>query len=120
MDREQSRPPEELSAMPIRDRVSRRALPGEDELRRELEEEIRHPKPQGQPVIIVERPHPSTIHLYAVWDKFQGLEQTVRSRIVLDAYEAAAGQAEALKVTVSMGLTTDEATRMGIDFEPEP
>jgi hypothetical protein len=38
----------------------------------------------------------------------------VRSRIILDAFKAVRGEQAALAVTVSMGLTPDEATRMGI------
>jgi hypothetical protein len=38
----------------------------------------------------------------------------VRSRIILDAYNEAKGEQEALKVTAAMGLTREEATRLGI------
>jgi hypothetical protein len=100
--------------MPIRDSLQRGDVPTEAELRGELEAELRHAKEEGEPLIVIERPNPSTTHLFVIWSKFDGLEQVVRSRLILDAYEAVRGQSEALKVTVSMGLTQPEADRMGI------
>jgi hypothetical protein len=100
--------------MPVRNSLSRSVLPGEDQLRGELEAEMRAPRADGEPVIIVERPNPTTVHLYAIWSRFQGLEQTVRSRIILDAFAHVHGEPEAVRVTLSMGLTPEEARQMGI------
>lgn len=100
--------------MPVRDSLNRGEVPSEAELRSELEGELRHAKDEGEPLIIIDRPNSSTTHLFVVWSKFAELEQIVRSRLILDAYEAVRGQGEALKVTVSMGLTRVEAERMGI------
>jgi len=49
-----------------------------------------------------------------IWSKWAGLEQTVRSRIILDAYIEWKNEAEAQNVTVSMGLTPEEAKNMGL------
>lgn len=100
--------------MPVKESLPSRELPEESELRSELEREIRSPGNAAEPLIVIERPHADSIHLFAVWSKFESLEQYVRSRILLDAFEAARGKNEALKVTVSMGLTPSEAKRMGI------
>jgi hypothetical protein len=100
--------------MPVRETLARTPLPEEAALKHDLEEELRNPSDREEPVIVVERPHPSTIHLYAIWSKFEPLEQTVRSRIILDAFETVRGKEESLKVTVSMGLTPAEAKRMGV------
>jgi hypothetical protein len=100
--------------MPVIEKLPRGALPEEAALREELERELQAPSQALEPIIVVERPHASTIHLFGIWSKFEPLEQLVRSRILLDAFEAVRGKEEALKVTVSMGLTPDEARRLGI------
>jgi hypothetical protein len=101
--------------MPIREGQSvRPSVPNEEVLRRELTTEIEHPKESGEPEIIIERPSASTIHLFVVWSKWSELEQIVRSRITLDAFREARGEEEALRVTVAMGLTREEAGRLGI------
>lgn len=100
--------------MPIRDSLEKVGVPNEAELRNELEAELRNAKTEGEPLIVIERPHPSTTHLFVIWSKFDDLEQMVRSRLILDAYENVKGTVEAAKVTVSMGLTQVEAGRMGI------
>ena len=100
--------------MPVRESLARSTVPEEAELKRELEKELRTPTKREEPVFIIERPHPSTSHLFVIWSRFEPLEQVVRSRIILDAFESVRGKEEALNVTVSMGLTPVEAKRMGI------
>jgi hypothetical protein len=89
-------------------------VPSEAELRRILEAEFCHPKESGEPEIIIERPTRGTTHLYVIWARWDDMEQVVRSRIILDAFQAAKGDEEMVQVTVSMGLTPDEAKRIGI------
>lgn len=89
--------------MPKRDTLKKNEVLGEEALRAELVAEFINPKESGEPDIVIERPHPSTSHLFVIWAKWNELEQTVRSRIILDAYTKAKGEAEALKVTVAMG-----------------
>jgi len=47
-------------------------------------------------------------HWYVVWKKFEGIHNEDRSRIILDAVEAAFGRSAALKVTTAMGLVPDD------------
>jgi hypothetical protein len=101
--------------VPVRDRLIRQSVPGEDELREKLKAELESPQATGEPDIIVERPNASTTHLFVVWSAWEPLEQVVRSRIILDAYSEARGEGEALKVTVAMGLTPEEASRLGLE-----
>ena len=101
--------------MPVIERsLHRRDVASEQELRAALQGELRNPQESGQPEIIIDRPTPGTTHLYVIWSRWNGLEQVVRSRIILDAFEATQGDEEALQVTVSMGLTPSEAERLGI------
>ncbi len=101
--------------MPIKQRgLDRRDVGSEAELRNALQAEFAHPQQTGEPEIIIEQSSPGTTHLYVIWSRWDDLEQVVRSRIVLDAFAAARGEAEALQVTISMGLTPAEAVRLGI------
>ena len=101
--------------MPVRQTLKKTAGPTEDELREALLAELRTPKDAGEPDIIIQTPHPSSVHIFAIWSKWAGIEQVVRSRIILDAYVAWKGEPEAQKVTVSMGLTPEEAKQMGLE-----
>jgi len=100
--------------MSVRDTLLRKDMPNEIELRAELKMELDHPRESREPEIIIERPNPSTTHLYVIWSKWKDLEQIIRSRIILDVYEEAKGPDEFDKVTAAMGLTPDEASRLGI------
>lgn len=55
--------------MPVRMGLGKRNVLGEDELRAELRSEIEEPKESGEPVIVIEKPHPGTTHLYVIWSK---------------------------------------------------
>lgn len=60
--------------------------------------------------------HHGTIHLYVIWQDWKHLDLRERSEIIMDAYEAARGPESALRVTIAMGLTREEADRMGINY----
>lgn len=94
--------------------LKKTGVPSEGDLRKILEEEFEHPKESGEPEIIIERPARGTTHLYVIWARWADLEQVVRSRIILDAFQTAKGDEEMFQVTVSMGLTPEEAKRIGI------
>lgn len=69
------------------------------------------PQPPNAPTIYMEEsgtPDNYT-HWYAVWADFQDVDNQERSRLLLTAVREALGIAEALRVTVAMGLTPEEA-----------
>jgi hypothetical protein len=71
--------------------------------------------PKAQPIIVGEPPEPAPItRLFVIWDEWAALSQQDRSEIIMDAYVRAKGQAEAVRISVAMGLTAAEAARMGI------
>jgi hypothetical protein len=75
-----------------------------------LVEEWRKPQQTGQPDIILdEQAAGGTIHLFVIWDDWRGLTQIERSEIVMDAFEQVHGPDEAIRVTVAMGLTSEES-----------
>lgn len=90
-------------------------------LREKLIHEWQQPSPAAQPVLIEaagDRMSGSK-HLYVIWDDWLSLDQRERSEIVMDAYEATHERQEVLNITVAMGLTIEEAKRMGIRYETE-
>jgi len=87
------------------------------ELTRLLHNEWTKPKRSGQPLIIIEGKPCEPYHIYVVWDDWRELTQTERSEIIMDVVENLAGGDRLptnSPVTVAMGLTVDEAKRMGI------
>ena len=76
----------------------------------------------AEPVIIEERAqlYSDLLHLYVVWSRWAGMGQRERSSIIMEAYREAHPQHpdNILAVTVAMGLTPEEAQRMGIEYAP--
>jgi len=106
--------------MPVREYAkSPRGIEAED-LLAQLVSEWDSPSEQDDPqtpVILIERRDAlNALHVFVVWDSWSEMEQVERSEIIMDACEQHLGKEDAVKVTVAMGLTRQEATRMGIDF----
>ncbi|AGP39314.1 hypothetical protein BE04_00115 [Sorangium cellulosum] len=71
--------------------------------------------PDAQPIIVAEPPDPAPItRLFVIWDEWGALSQQERSEIITNAYLRAHGQADALRLSVAMGVTRAEAVRMGL------
>lgn len=85
-----------------------------------LAEEIRSPQPgTAEPIIILEgQGQQIPTHLYVIWSEWGQLTQLERSEIVLEAYREAKGTKFASQLRVALGLTPEEAERMGIDYAP--
>jgi len=94
--------------------------PLSEDLAQRLAEEFRHP--QGgvaEPVILLENQgQQDPARLYVIWNEWGHLTQLERSEIALEAYRQARGAQSALKLRVALGLTPDEAGRMGIAYAP--
>ena len=103
--------------MPVKRRLERTLPANADELTRLLHNEWTKPKKSGQPLIIIEGNKNEPLHIYVIWDKWGELTQTDRSEIIMDVVDNLAGEHRLpadLPVTVAMGLTVEEARRMGI------
>lgn len=59
---------------------------------------------------------PNHSHYYVVWNKFEGLDQLIRSSVVYESVKDAFGVEEAMKTVTAMGLTVEEAKEMGFKF----
>jgi len=105
--------------MPVKDMIQRAPTPAVTELTRLIVEEWQHPTDRSdQPIVLLDRGAPGGAwHVFVVWDRWVGLEQLQRSEAIMDAAEAVLGKDEALKVTVAMGLTKEEAGRLNIRYE---
>jgi hypothetical protein len=101
--------------MPVRTSLSRKTTPSESDLQAELEAELRAPKDAGEPDIVIEEPHRQTVHIFVTWSKFDGIDPAVRSSIIMDSFAAVKGVDEAQKITVAMGMTPVEASRLGLE-----
>jgi hypothetical protein len=67
----------------------------------------------GQPLISENQiAQTKSVHVVVLWDEWKDLSPTERSKIILDAY-AVARRLRGSTLTVAMGLTGEEALRMG-------
>ena len=74
------------------------------------------PPPAGGPVIYREEsgtPERYT-RWYVVWRQFEGVDAEDRSRVILDAVEQVFGRADALRVSIAMGLTPEDPVAQDI------
>ncbi len=87
-----------------------------DKIKREILRPDNEMQPPGAPVVAKEESggFPAYFHYYVIWDQFNGVDDELRSKIVYQAVKEAISVEEALKTTIAMGLTTDEATALGI------
>ena len=71
-----------------------------------------------EPIIIEEAPGAqSAVHVFVIWSRWAGLSDLERSEIIMEAFEELRGPDEAMRVSVAMGLTQDEAKRLRIEYE---
>ena len=105
--------------MPVRRRKLTAAPTGADGLREELLKEWRNPDGSVPEPIIIEEAQgaQSAVHLFVIWSRWAGLSDLERSEIIMGAFEELRGPDQAMRVSVAMGLTQDEAKRLRIDYE---
>ena len=91
-------------------------MEGEDALRLRLTQEFLAPaEGNQQPLFHFSQPGHKT-HILVIWDEWKSLPMQDRCRIALEAYEEAFGEEKMLNVSASLGLTADEAKRLGYDY----
>ena len=98
--------------MPIEQRKLRPDPPGYTALLTKLEDELAGRSTTG-PQIIEEEQFGSRIHVTVIWNAWKDLPPEERGRAIMDAYEHAR-PADVLRITIALGLTPAEATRLGI------
>jgi hypothetical protein len=80
-------------------------------LRAELRQETLH-----GPSIYEDEQRDGYKHITVIWDAWEDIAPEERGRIIMDAYEKEWPKEELLKITVALGLTQQEASRLGIDL----
>ena len=76
------------------------------------------PQDSGQPLIVIEGNRGEPQHVYVIWDAWNGLNQVERSEVIMDVIEQLSDDQRVKDlslVTVAMGLTAEEAERLGIE-----
>ena len=77
--------------------------------------QVRPSQPAPDPVIIQEEQKlTNRYHVWVIWDAWAKVPDTERGPVILDAYEQALGREEAIRISVAMGLTPEEAGALGI------
>jgi|SRR5687768_5476195 hypothetical protein len=102
--------------MPVKKLAKREAPPKAQALASKLVQEWKAKNSKAsQPVILEDAGRSNQpFRVYVVWDDWEDLTGIERSEIIMDAYEEVYGKTKAVNVTVAMGLTTEEAQRLGI------
>ena len=94
-----------------------------EQLQATLTSEWNHPSSGVSEPVLIEAEQPVTwnvahkpLHLYVIWSDWLSIRQQDRSEIILNAYESTHDTEDTLRVTLAMGLTPEEAKRMGLNW----
>lgn len=86
-----------------------------DDLRRELEDELRHAKATGQPIILEdETTSTKSIRIYVIWDRWKECDSEARTDVIRSVYQNVRGEDIANQITLAIGVTMREAITMGL------
>lgn len=108
-----------MSSVTIRARNPDSALFGNQLLVDVLAQEFRSPSVESKQLYFQIQPQPplNRFHITVIWDRWKNQSHQERSEIILDAYEAWQGPGSAQSISVAMGLTQQEAERLGFILE---
>lgn len=103
--------------MPVREVIPKRST-DHQEFVSELSTEWSKPNPTAvEPAIYLERDRDGRVaHVYVLWEKWASVDRTERSEIVMDAAEKVLPKDDVLNISIAMGLTAEEADRLGLRF----
>lgn len=107
--------------MPVVRRKERfQGHPDHEALLEELTTHLRQEAPEGtlaQPLIVEEEIRGSSrFRIYVLWDRWNSVKDEERSQIILEAYQNAYGSEKMLNASLALGVTSLEATQLGISF----
>lgn len=105
--------------MPLAQRIQTQYNSLYEKLINELLSEWRTPQSDHkEPVIIEEAPSRDerANHLYVIWSAWESLTPIERSKMILQAYEKYRGRDLALSITLAMGLTPQEASKLNLEY----
>ena len=61
------------------------------------------------------QPFGGALHVKVIWDRWSEVPREERGAVILDAYEKAGLEEKMRQITLAMGLTEEEAKKLGID-----
>jgi hypothetical protein len=70
--------------------------------------------PVEAPEIIEEQTPRGPVHVTVVWDKWPHLSGEARGRIILEAYRQAQGDDAMRRISIALGVTSQQAERLGL------
>jgi hypothetical protein len=80
-----------------------------------LDEWTQPASPNTEPIIFEEAGQGQRLaHVYVVWSRWADVDRVERSEIIMEAAERKLPAEDVLNITIAMGLTPDEAIRMGM------
>lgn len=107
-------------------KISPQTLPADTKLTDELAAELSRPPdeldtesmvsgtPSGVPEIFEEETRRGPVHVTVVWDKWSTLAGEARGNVILEAYRKVQGEDAVRRISIAMGVTRDEAKRLGL------
>ena len=103
--------------MPVK-QIGPARFPQHDVLVRELLDEWSNPDPGKSEPVILEEPGPMSklAHVYVIWSKWDQMDRAERSEIIMEAAERRLPPQDASNISIAMGLTPEEADRMGLKY----
>lgn len=103
--------------MPVKQLKIERSADYSDLVEKLAAEWARPDPTHSEPVVAEERDRTGKLsHVYVIWSRWNDIERTQRSEIIMDAAERCFKEDEVLNITIAMGLTAGEATAMGIAY----
>jgi hypothetical protein len=82
-----------------------------------LAEEIREPQDKDpEPIIIRDTGWTGGKRLYVIWSQWAGVDPRVRGDLILEAYTRATDEGMTKNLSVVLGLTPNEAEKMGLHY----
>jgi hypothetical protein len=84
------------------------------ELVRVLNEDRTSGPPDDPSIVIEEIRHSNSLHVTVIWDRWKAIDAEERGQVILNAVAKKWGEAEMLRVTMALGVTKEEASRLGI------
>jgi hypothetical protein len=80
-----------------------------------------HPSSQDAPVVLQEKSIIDGMeHYFVIWDEFGPVDPSTRSLIIQEALSMALGDEAAFSVASAVGLTREEADKVGLRLHESP
>ncbi|MBI4579809.1 MAG: hypothetical protein HY718_08910 [Planctomycetes bacterium] len=86
-----------------------------EQIERVLRQRNRQPQSSDEPrVIWEENRYLGRVHVTVIWGRWEKVQPEARGRVILDAIERAMGQQEASRIGLALGVTPEQAERLGV------